>query len=295
MRLLCCLALAGLAVSASVAHPADKAPAPKMQPAAPPSDFDLEFGGQVLSDYVYRGFSITNRGPTVQGTIRPVYKGFYVGLIATAIDVPFRAPAVLDFHAGLRQPIGPILFEARVNYYHFPDSYLPTTNIRRNFDYWEIQTRPMWAVNDWLLLFVHAGYAPSFINLGASETWLSGTAVVKGPFQPLPGWGAYLSAELGHQWMGTTNANVKLADYFAWNLGAGLVYGPLTFDLRYYDSSMSKEECWLLTGDLGATPGGVPSPGNPFGLRSNWCGAALVGKVSVEMTLSKLGLLKPSR
>lgn len=287
--------LVGLAVSASYAHSADKAPPQTMPPTATPTGFDLEFGGQILSDYVYRGFSITDRGPTVQGSARAVFHGYYVGMTATGIDVPFRAPAVLDFHAGARHPFGPILFDSRVNYYYFPDSFIPTTNIPGKFDYWEIQTRPLWTVNESLLLILHAGYTPNFVNLGASDTWLSGTAVVKGPFQPLPGWGAYLSAELGHQWMGTTDANVNLPDYFAWNVGSGLVYGPHSFDLRYHDSSMTKEECWIMTGDLGAAPGGAPSPANPFGLRSNWCGAALIGKISVDTSLSKLGLLKPSR
>jgi hypothetical protein len=111
---------------------------------------------------------------------------------------------------------------------------------------------------------------------------------VKGPFQPLPGWGAYASAEVGHHGMGTTDSGVDLADYVAWNIGAGLAHRGVTFDLRYFDSNLSKEECWLLTGDLGATPGGIPSAANPLGLRSNWCGSSVVAKVTFDMTLSKL-------
>lgn len=294
MRHVWCQGLLLLFVSASAAS-ADTAPPTKAPPpsaAAKPSPFDVEFGAQAVSDYVYRGFSITSRKPTVQGYARAVYHGFYAGMQATPIDVPFRAPAVLDFYAGHRMPLGPVLLENRVNYYHFPDSVVPNTNTPGKFDYWEIQTRPMWTVNDSLLLFVHAAYAPSFINLGASQTWLSGIAVLKGPLPQVPGWGGYISGELGHQWMGTNNSNVNIPDYFAWNLGVGLVHGPLTFDIRYFDSSMTREECWIMTGDHRALPGGVPSPGNPFGLRSNWCGATLVGKVAFDLTASKLGLFK---
>jgi hypothetical protein len=88
--------------------------------------------------------------------------------------------------------------------------------------------------------------------------------------------------------MGTSKFNVHLPDYQTWNVGSGLHYQGLTFDLRYFDSSLSKENCWVLTGDLGATPGGIPSSVNPLGLRSNWCGRAIVGKISFETLASML-------
>src|SRR5262249_45010896 len=43
---------------------------------------------------------------------------------------------------------------------------------------------------------------------------------------------------------------------------------------HYTDTNLSNENCYVLTGDLGAIPGGVANPGNnPFGLRSGLCGA----------------------
>ena len=50
-------------------------------------------------------------------------------------------------------------------------------------------------------------------------------------------------------------------------------------DLRYYDTNLSKENCFVFTGDPGATPGGSIDPlRNPEGLRSRWCSATFVAK-----------------
>jgi hypothetical protein len=144
-------------------------------------------------------------------------------------------------------------------------------------------------VNDTLTLVTHVSHAPSFANLGATETLWSGTAIVSGPRNwPAPGWGSYLSGEVGRQWMGVIDAGIDLPDYAFWNVGVGLTYKAFTFDLRYHDTTLSKEECAVLTGDLGAIPGGIPSAANPLGLRSNWCGAAIVGKLSFDLSLAKL-------
>ena len=54
----------------------------------------------------------------------------------------------------------------------------------------------------------------------------------------------------------------------------------LNLDLRYYDTNLSKENCFVLTGDLNARPGGRIDPvTNPEGLASRWCSATFVAKV----------------
>jgi uncharacterized protein (TIGR02001 family) len=275
------------ALCADAAPPPKKAPPESKAPSSFASRWDLEYGASVTSDFNYRGFSISNRRPSGTVYVRPVYDGIYAGLQASTLDIPFDTPGVLDFYAGYRRPSGPILFEVRANYYHFPNSVIPTTSIGTNIDYWEIQARPVWAVNDHLVLIGHAAYAPDFIRSGASETWMSGTVIVKDTIKPMPGWLGYASGELGHHRFGISDRGVDLPDFAAWNIGAGLVYKHVTFDLRYYDSNLSKEECAVLTGDLSATPGGVPSAVNPLGLRSNWCSASIVGKIAVAMSLAK--------
>ncbi|MFZ0095131.1 MAG: hypothetical protein WAK97_14530, partial [Pseudolabrys sp.] len=54
----------------------------------------------------------------------------------------------------------------------------------------------------------------------------------------------------------------------------------LNLDLRYYDTNLSKENCFVLTGDPNARPGGsIDSVTNPEGLASRWCSATFVAKV----------------
>jgi hypothetical protein len=56
-------------------------------------------------------------------------------------------------------------------------------------------------------------------------------------------------------------------------------YKVFNLDLRYYDTNLSKENCFVLTGDTSAQPGGrVDLITNPAGLISNWCGATIVAK-----------------
>jgi len=60
--------------------------------------------------------------------------------------------------------------------------------------------------------------------------------------------------------------------------------------LNYTDTNLSGENCYVLTGDLGAVPGGVSNPGNnPFGLRSRLCGAAFSATLGFEINPATLG------
>jgi uncharacterized protein (TIGR02001 family) len=280
-------AAAALVVSAALASSATAAD--RAVPPAAASPFDVAFGAFLASDFIYRGFSISDRGPSVGAYVVPRYEWLYAGLTAISVDLPFRPDALLDFYAGVRPVWGPVVLDMRLTYYHFPNSVTPGTNIPAKYDYWQGHVRPAWNVNETLTLAVHGSHAVSFANTGANETLLSGSAVVRAPATWFPaGIAAYASGEVGHQWIGTTDTGANLPDYLFWNVGGGLVYKAFTFDLRYHDTNMSREECAILTGDLGATPGGMPSALNPLGLRSNWCSAAIVGRLSFDMSLSRL-------
>jgi hypothetical protein len=75
-----------------------------------------------------------------------------------------------------------------------------------------------------------------------------------------------------------------LPAYANWNAGVTFTYKTLSFDLRYYDTNLSKENCYVFTGDTNAVAGGAIDPlRNPEGLRSRWCGATLVGKLVFSM------------
>ena len=67
--------------------------------------------------------------------------------------------------------------------------------------------------------------------------------------------------------------------YLNWNAGVTFTRQIFNLDLRYYDTNLSKENCFVFTGDPNATPGGGVDPvRNPQGLTSRWCSATFVAK-----------------
>src|SRR5260221_440994 len=77
---------------------------------------------------------------------------------------------------------------------------------------------------------------------------------------------------------------LALPSFTNWRAGLTFSYRVFKLGLNYTDTNLSKENCYVLTGDLGAVPGGVSNPGNnPFGLRSRLCGAAFSATLGVEI------------
>jgi hypothetical protein len=85
-------------------------------------------------------------------------------------------------------------------------------------------------------------------------------------------------------------AGINLPDYTTWNVGLSFTNSPFALDFRYYDTNLSKSDCNVITGDHTAVFGGTSAatPINPSGLISNWCRAAFIVSLSVDITLSAL-------
>ena len=50
-----------------------------------------------------------------------------------------------------------------------------------------------------------------------------------------------------------------MAAYHTWNAGVTLTRKMFNLDLRYYDTNLSKEDCFVFTGDPNATPNANPN------------------------------------
>ena len=91
-----------------------------------------------------------------------------------------------------------------------------------------------------------------------------------------------LTGGAGYSWFGNQSPRLggfPLPAYLNWNAGVTLTRGAFNLDLRYHDTNLSKEDCFVFTGDPTATPGGRPNfVTNPAGLVSHWCSAAVVAK-----------------
>jgi hypothetical protein len=152
-------------------------------------------------------------------------------------------------------------------------------------------------INDMFAVGVNEYYSPNFLNLGAWGNYASitGKFTAPGTWFGTSGIGMYVSGEFGRQWLGTSDAfygtpafpgGIPEPSYNTWNVGIGFTYKVFTLDLRYTDTDLSKGACNAFTSDNTATfasPASV-SAINPGGFQSNWCGAAGIAKLSVDLT-----------
>jgi hypothetical protein len=293
-------ALALLTSSALAADIVRKAP-PKPVEAAPASCFDLAVGGGIQSDYNFRGISQSDKGPGVWAYAEPrcnITKDIqlYAGIWGWSTKLPTTPTGEFDLYGGIRLTFGPVAFDFGAMYYWYPrerqlffaDPTLTTVS-PTNFgfgpftvsdtDFWEVYGKMTWTVTDWLAIGPYVYYSPNWLQTGAKATYAGGTVKLTAPSAWFPtDWGAYLSGEAAHYWIGTLTAFgppfVDLPDYTYWNVGVGVTYKIFTFDLRYHDTDLSDAQCFVLTGD----PAGVATG------RTNWCGATVIGKFSFDLT-----------
>ncbi|ACL62529.1 TorF family putative porin [Methylobacterium nodulans] len=275
-------------------HAAD-APAPV--PTLPPVDPQMvsaAFGLRFVSDYNSRGIPQTNRNPGVQGYLEfQMLDGLlYAGIAGEQVDLPNRPSMEMDFSAGIRPTYGAWSFDLGYLFYNYPgerrlqglDSTIYTAN---NADYYEIVGKATYAVNDALILGVNVYYSPSYFGTHAPGTYISGIAkyaIPEGTFGVMPS-GFMLSAEVGHYFLGTTRASFgrfNLPDYTYGNVGVAYTAKNFTIDLRFHDTTMTKSECGLITADPRSIANGT--------FRSNWCGAAVIATLSVDVTSKDPGI-----
>lgn len=287
-------------VAADLPAKAVKAPPPVV--AVAPA-WDIAFGGAIMTDYISRGITQSDHGPAVNAYFEPRFNisptwQLYLGIAGTSTRLPQTPSAEIDLYGGVRPTFGPLALDLGAIYYWYPHGSLilyPNGNISlAEQSYWEIYLKPTWTVNDMITLGANGYFFNSWLNTGASGSYLSATAKVTLPGMPTD-WGWYVSGEVGRLALGTPKFNLAVyptpadfPDYTTWNVGLGLTYKVFTFDLRYYGTDLTKSNCNILTGDPGATLGGVVSPMNGAGLQSKWCGNAVVGKLSFDLTASGL-------
>jgi len=274
----------------------------KKAPAAPVvvSPWDFTVGGGVTSNYLFRGISQSNNGPSgnvnaeLRYTISDTWQ-LYAGSAASSIKLTNQAtsPSVeIDAIGGVRATIGSVTVDVGGIYYIYPYNINESGNFAgiytngfwlTNPSWYEGYTKVSYAVSDALTLGINAFYTPSYLDFGSNGTYLSATAkYTVGDFA--------LSGEFGRQWLGKCDAThstngctgtpgQSMPDYNYWNAGVSYSYKLATFDLRYHSTDMSKLECSYITGTT-LTGGGTNV--------SKYCGTAVVGTLSFALASKDL-------
>jgi len=290
------LALSGQALAADLPVKMRAAPAP----VAP--DFDIAFGGGIASDYIFRGVTQSNHGPSASAYFEPRYKEFYIGIAGAGIDWPaggtyaLNSPsAEVDLYGGWRPTVGKWSFDFGYIYYLYPKSVSAgAPNFGYTSDFGEFYAKATYAFTDAFSVGGAVYYTPNILNYGGHATYYEVNAKYVLPSSMFAkDWGAYISGAYGH-WSveggtvplvnGFLAAN-PIPSYSTWNAGIAFTYKVFTLDLRYSDTDL---------GNGFNTVAGTPTGGscaafwNGGPSTAGWCRGAFAAKLSFDVLASQL-------
>ena len=244
---------------------------------------ELEFSARagVASDYIYRGTTLSDHGPAAGAAFETKFGPLYAGTTVATVKLPTEPVAELTFAGGIRRKIATIDFDLGVTYFAYPGERLPgETN---GINYWEAVIRGDRRIGEQFRVAGGYAYSPNVSNTGAWSQYVAAGVGYDVPGNLLPqNLAVSFTAAAGYSWFGNQAAQLggfPLPAYLNWQAGVTFTHKAFNLDLRYYDTNLSKENCFVFTGDPGARPGGrVNLVTNPDGLVSNWCGATFVAK-----------------
>ena len=245
-----------------VAPLAGRAVAGEIEPeywAPPPAaGFHAAFGGAVTSDYISRGITNSNGEPAIQGYVEPsmVIPGLgatYLGVWSSNVDFGegFEG-AEIDAYGGIRPRFGPLALDlGYIHYFYTPEHVSP--------DYGELFAKADYNFDDMFSLGARVFFAPDYNQSGSSSTFVAGG--VRVPLQDFSLYGG-----LGYQFFESPDEFEQLV----WTAGISYYWKALTFDVRYWGTDLSDDECVVRSGF------------------SNGCGSRIAATLSVDTTWSDL-------
>ncbi len=246
------------------------------------NELELSARAGFASDYIYRGTTLSDHGPAAGAAFETRFDTLYAGSTVATVKLPTQPAAELTFAAGVRPKIATIDFDFGVTYFAYPGERLPgETN---GINYWETVIRADRSISEQVRVAGGYAYSPNVSNTGAWSQYVAGGVGYDVPGRLLPqNVTISFTTAAGYSWFGNQAPQLggfPLPAYLNWQAGVTFTHKSFNLDLRYYDTNLSKENCFVLTGDPNALPGGrVNLVTNPDGLVSNWCSATFVAKV----------------
>lgn len=181
--------------------------------------FDIGATATIVSDYRYRGVSLSGRDPAAQASVDVSIGGFYAGVWVSSIARYADSHVEVDLYAGYGGEAGPISYEIGAIAYLYPggdgtgNSYEGTGSLSYNLG-------PATAR---LQLF----YAPDQENLAGDNFYASADARFA-----LPGTPVTLFAQFGRE------RGSSYGRKHDWSFGAQVTHGPFTASLGYFDTDL---------------------------------------------------------
>jgi uncharacterized protein (TIGR02001 family) len=185
-------------------------------------------GGSIsfTTDYVFRGYSLSNQHPAIQGSLGWSHpSGFNAGIWGSNLDNAGQH-LELDWYAGYSGSLRALSYSATVVYYTYPWS-------NAHDEYWE----GLFSLGydfGFVSTSVGVGYSPKQSSLGHDDaTWVYGDVTLP---VPLPGsrLAPYIFGHVGHQ-----DAAFNVGGYWEWNTGVGASLIGLDLKLMYADTDVT--------------------------------------------------------
>ncbi len=317
MRKVVLSVVAALAVAAGAA-PAFAADMPVKAPSAPPPPvspykLDVAVGGSVTTDYLFRGISQSDKGPSGGAYFEPDLTTpigtFYAGVAAWAISWPSAFPygftdpnAEVDFYGGWRNTWGPLSLDLGIIEYYYPsESWNGVTN---SSDFYEVYGKIGYDFGNGFAIGGTVFYTPDLLHYSETFNNMAALGLIPGGLgKPdalyYSGLASYtfpqkvwdittkISGELGYWdistssfiFAGVANGNPTASNpsYTYWNAGISFSYKSLTLDLRYHGTDQSVSDCasFLV---VGTTPGS-------FNGSNSWCDDEFVATLKFDTSV----------
>jgi uncharacterized protein (TIGR02001 family) len=243
---------------------------------------EFSFRAGIATDYIYRGTTLSAHQPAVGAAFEAALGMLYGGGTIASVKLPSQPAAEISMAGGLRPKLGDVQFDLGATYFLYPGES-PPVGVTGGINYWEAMARADTKLGELVRVAGGFAYSPNVSNTGAWSKYVAFGLGLDLPSKVMPqDVSAAVTGGAGYSWFGNQSAALggfPLPAYLNWNAGVTFTRKNLNLDLRYYDTNLSKENCFVFTGDPNASPGGLPNPiTNPDGLVSGWCSATFVVK-----------------
>ena len=178
----------------------------------------------LTSDYVFRGISLSDNGPAIQGGFDYASDLFYAGVWASNVSEGLE----LDVYTGFTPSTGPVDWDLGVIGYFYPGA----DDDAAEFDYYELLVGASAGLTEQFTLGGAVYLAPeNFGDTGeALYLEINGEYAINDAFA--------VSAAYGNQNIEEPAGPGTEDDYNTWNLGGTFAMHGFEIDLRYHDTDI---------------------------------------------------------
>jgi uncharacterized protein (TIGR02001 family) len=181
----------------------------------------------LTTDYVFRGISLSNNGPAIQGGADWSSDLLYAGVWASNVTEGIE----LDLYGGIKPTTGPVEWDLGFVGYFYPGA----DDDAAEFDYVELKVGASGSITEQLSVGASAYYAPENFGDTGEAIYLE----VSGEFAVNDA--LVFSAAYGNQSVDDPDGPFGAAgedDYNTWNVGGAFAAHGFTLDLRYHDTDI---------------------------------------------------------